>query len=858
MKKGLRKLVAMTSIVATLGSMTGGGLVACGNDDAGTNDEGNYTYNAIFSATPTTWSSHTWETNDDSVILGFTTMGLYDVQLNEDKTSYEWVPEMAADFPVDVTSEYTGKYGVEEGDQRKVWEIPLNREATWDDGTPITADDYVYSMKQLLDPDMLNRRSDSYTGGGFTIYGAKNYLYSHTLYTYETVQSQGFKNNAEAIAANAELCVDVYTLWGASGSPKITSADPLAIDYDTKVTQWLPYNDTTMYFDINAFAKDYKDYMNANGTVNTTKIADDNIDVSDYIFNGAVVYAAYGDRLDVGGDAAQYVSIKVENKNQDVAFENVGIEKKDDYTIVLAVTDEQDDFYIKYYLSSNWIVKQDVYERCKVTTGNLVSSTYGTSVSTTPSYGPYKLVSFTRDSEFKLVTNPNWYGYTDGNHEGQFQTTCIKYRYVSPQTEHSTTKELFFRGEVDELSLSGASEYQTFGTSSSYNVYPDSFTMQFFMSTNSSYLEKESSATENHRPLQLASFRKAISYSLDRKAYCDAWEPASQPGFGLLNYMYSIDGNTGELYREQPAAKKASLRYAGFTEGEDGKWSSYNGTKFDTLDEAYDAITGYDPDYAASLFQQAYNEAKAQGLYKDGEPVVLELRSAGQTASEMFNGTAEMFNKNIADAIKKCPAGTTFSSVTLKVGTSSSEAEYSAAVKKGEMDISFSGWGGATFNPWGVIYGSYIDPANSNNFGFDTMSKGIDITVKKGNEDITESLYNWARWLDNHQDDSDYDGGAAHNLYKKLGRVGEADMAFRVEVLAECELAQLNTAVNIPLFYQSTGSLNSAKYNNGCDQYLPLIGFGGIRHFEYNYTNSEWSNWVRQQGGNLEDYYKTN
>ncbi len=138
------------------------------------------------------------------------------------------------------------------------------------------------------------------------------------------------------------------------------------------------------------------------------------------------------------------------------------------------------------------------------------------------------------------------------------------------------------------------------------------------------------------------------------------------------------------------------------------------------------------------------------------------------------------------------------------------------------------------------------------------MSKGIDITVKKGNEDITESLYNWARWLDNHQDDSDYDGGAAHNLYKKLGRVGESDMDFRVAVLAECELAQLNTAVNIPLFYQSTGSLNSAKYNNGCDQYLPLIGFGGIRHFEYNYTNSEWSNWVRQQGGNLEDYYKTN
>ncbi|MDE6401435.1 MAG: hypothetical protein K2L54_02355, partial [Clostridiales bacterium] len=633
----------------------------------------------------------------------------------------------------------------------------------------------------------------------------------------------------------------------------------LSINYDKVVTdQWTKYTDTTMYFDLAAFAKDAKNYMNKDGTVNTSKVAEDKIDFSPYLFSANAIYRAYGDKeLEVGSPYSDFIAIRVENDNLDYSFDNVGIEKKDDYTIVLAVTDEQDDFYIKYYLSSSWLVKQDVYERCKVTTGNLVSSTYCTSLATTPSCGPYKLASFTRDSEFSLVTNPNWYGYTDGNHEGQYQTTNIKYRFVSPQTAHSTTKEMFFRGEVDELGLEGSAEYSTFGTSSSYNVYPESYTMQLFMTTNANYLDRESTATENHRPLQLASFRKAISYSINRKAYCDAWYPASQPGFGLLNYLYAVDGNTGALYREQPAAKKASLRYAGFTEGENGKWSSFNGTEFDSLDEAYDAITGYDPDYAASLFQQAYNEAKAQGLYTDGEAVVLELRSAGNTASDMFNGTAQMFNQNIADALARCPAGTTFRSVELKVGTSSSSAAYSEAVKRGEVDISYSGWGGATFNPWGVIYGSYIDPNNSNNFGFDTMSKGIEITVKHGNEDITESLYNWARWLDNHQDDSDYDGGAAHNLYKKLGRVGAADLDFRVEVLAECELAQLNTAVNIPLYYQSLGSLNSAKFSNGGDTYLPLIGYGGIRHFEYHYNDSEWSRWVSQQGGNLEDYYKT-
>ncbi len=874
MKIRLRKLLAVASIVTTLGGMAGGGIVACGGDGVTPTPTGEkkdvYTYNTMFSATPTTWNPHTWETNDDQAILGFTTMGFYDVQLNDDKTGYVWVNEMASAEPKDVTSSYVGKYGIKQGDERKVWEIALNKNAKWDDGTPIKADDYVYSMRQLLDPDMLNRRSDSYTGGGFTVYGAKDYLYSHAQYTYESVASQGYATNAAAVAAGADLRIDMHSIFSAV-SPKVTewnieyddpdAKDPkvvscsLTLDYDNICEKWVEYDDTTLYFDLAYFAEEASAYVTKDGKVDTAKLAEDKVDFSDFLVSADMVYKTYGKTMiEVGGPYEKWAAIRVENTNRDYAFDQVGIKKKDDYTIVLAVTTEQDDFYIKYYLSSTWLVKEDVYERCKVRTGNLVSSTYGTDVDSTPSYGPYKLTTFTRDSEYKLVYNPNWYGYTDGKHEGQFQTTSINARYITASTAHNTAKEMFFRGELDDLSLEDASEYTTYSASSCYNVYPESYTMQFFMTSNSQYLDSESTATENHRPLQLASFRKAISYSIDRKAYCDAYYPASQPGFGILNYLYSISGETGELYRDQPAAKKASLLYAGFTEGTGGKWTSHNGTEFDSIDEAYEAITGYDPAYAAELFQEAYREAKRLGIYKDGEDVVLELRSAGKTASAMFNGTAQMFNKNIADALALCPAGSTFKSVTLKVGTSASDAEYSAAVKSGRMDISFSGWGGATFNPWGVIAGSYIDPANSNNYGFDAMSKKLDISIKKGNETITASLYDWAQWLDNKQDASDFD---KVDLFKKLGRVGEADLDFRVEVLAACELEQLNTAVNIPLYYQSIGALNSAKYSNGGDTYLPLIGYGGIRHFQYHYTNDEWKAWVSQQGGDLENYYKT-
>ena len=75
-----------------------------GNTGGNTNPAAKYTYRSAASNSPTTWNPHTWENNTDSIILNFTTIGFYDVQLNADKNGYEFVPEMAAAFPVDVTS----------------------------------------------------------------------------------------------------------------------------------------------------------------------------------------------------------------------------------------------------------------------------------------------------------------------------------------------------------------------------------------------------------------------------------------------------------------------------------------------------------------------------------------------------------------------------------------------------------------------------------------------------------------------------------------------------------------------------------------------------------------------------------
>lgn len=153
-------------------------IVACG----GTRSKANYfTYNTYLETKPKTWNVHNWETNDEAYIGSFTEMGFYDTQLNATKDGYEIVCEMAADFPVDVTGDVTDdemdKYGYGGNiDKGFVWDISLNEKACWEDGTPITADDYIESMKRQLRADMVNFRADSYYSSSMVIANAEKYF----------------------------------------------------------------------------------------------------------------------------------------------------------------------------------------------------------------------------------------------------------------------------------------------------------------------------------------------------------------------------------------------------------------------------------------------------------------------------------------------------------------------------------------------------------------------------------------------------------------------------------------------------------------------------------------------------------
>ncbi len=162
--------------VAAILTMTG-----CGNTTENTDAE--YTYNTYLSTSPSNWNVHNWQTNDESYVTGFTEMGFYDAVLNDTKDGYNFVTEMAAEMPIAVEpgslsdEELDTYYGESTGNvaSNMVWDIKLNQNAVWEDGTKITAQEYVDSMELLLNPKYANFRADSYYNGNMILVNAENY-----------------------------------------------------------------------------------------------------------------------------------------------------------------------------------------------------------------------------------------------------------------------------------------------------------------------------------------------------------------------------------------------------------------------------------------------------------------------------------------------------------------------------------------------------------------------------------------------------------------------------------------------------------------------------------------------------------
>ena len=792
-------------------------LVACGDKE----QTSTYTYKSYTTALGNNWNPHTWETNADDSILGYLSSPFVTMEAKDTENGvYQWVYEMATSIK-DVTADRKDdltKYGVDLGSKTLdeitkgyVFEIKLNKDAKWQNGVKITSEDYIYSMQQLLNPEMKNYRANLYIAGESALAGAFNYYYSKDEGYYLGYTTE-YNSISAAVSAGASLYINVWDFWGAKG---YTDANGNACP------QYVSINDTTVYGE-----------------------------AQDDAFTGKDIYDTYKSLLDVGGGYEDYLVMYVVNENVGASWDKVGLYADGDYTIYYVCDTAIDYNYFLTSCTSTWLVYKDLYEAGKDTTGTLVTTNYGTSMETSMSYGVYKMASFQEEKQIVFVQNDQWYGWETslfGDLKKDDEGNLISYTTYHENTEgdkfvvdgeelrqhvitsvvidvmdEATAKSAFLSGKLSDWAPN-ADELVTYAASDRLYKVDETYTMSFFFNTNVDDLKEmdKSKGNVNSVVLSNLNFRKAFSYAINRAEYVTATE-GYKPAFSLMNNLYYYDfyNDPNSSYRNTEQAMEAICNLYGV------KWGT--GTPYATIKEAHDSITGYNLTEAKALMKTACDELVAAGLYTKGAEIKIKIGWAKGALTSADNQQLTLMNKFINAAIE----GSGFGKVTFEaVGNI---ADRYGDVAKGEYAVGYGAWGGAALYPF-RNFQVYCDPDQyAINEAACWNPKTEKLTLNINGENVTMTWQEWG------------------NSMIGTGKYADADFETKLDITSMLETKFLEKYYRIPLAGTTICSMLSYQFNYYTENYNLAYGFGGSRLMSATYDDAEWEAVVAEQGGTVD------
>lgn len=809
-----------------------------------------YTYQDSVSVMATNWNPHTYQTTDDAypVDTADIRIGLYELIFNDELhpvegkepfTGYVVLPEMAASLPVDVTEQVKAEhpeFGIpEDMTSGYAYTIDLNPDACWEDGTPINADTYVYSMQKLLDPKLLNYRAVDYYGQNFSIAGAEEYANAGRTVDLDNYAMSGYTLEDLTLGEDGQYV-------SPEGSPMF-----VGVNFDLS---WTAQSGGTLQELVEANGDQY---FNMERWEELVALADENglAPLTEDSYAMLVSLISTDAWMEDESNAPCYF---VERKTYpEVDYSTVGLYKSGDYQITLVLDKALAGFNLYYSLTSNWIVKEDLYESCLTSsTGadgvEVWSSTYNTSVETTSSYGPYKLVEFQTDKFMRYEKNENWYGWTDGKHEyvdpndGQtypmYQTTAIECEVVE---EAATRKLMFLRGELMGYGL-GSEDFDTY-RSSEYCYATPAETI-FFLILNG-YLEaiqsREAAADFDQTQYDLETmtvleFRKAVALTYDKDLFAATVSPARSGGYGIIGNAYVWDVDTGALYRDTDQAKQALCNAY-----------SVDVSEYASLDEAAASITGYDPEQAKVFYGEAFTKALEAGYItdEDGDGIsdqTVRIEYCISVDNDFMTQTIDYLNEKMAEVT----AGTPFEGKVQFVKSAPYGNEWSDRIREGLSDTVLAGWQGSALNPFSLT-DQYVNPAymyDANWFDATTVDMTLELTVDGEARSITMNLREWSDALNGAavtaEDGNTYNFGD-----------GMADSQDRLTILAAIETQILGTYNYLPMLQDGSMALLSQQVYYVVEEYNPILGRGGIQYLRYNYDDAEWAAYVAENGGEL-------
>lgn len=792
-----------------------------------------YTWKDAVVSLSAKWNPHTYQTEDEAYPLSYLTSGFYSFFYNDKGENgldpfegYVVVPEMAAGMPVDVTKEvkeehpeFDVPYIAREG---YAYKIKLNENATWQNGEKITADSYLYSMAQLLDPKLNNYRASEY----FWIKNAEKYLRQGTSKYVDNgiTNKYGIKNLVKGSDGN------YYTKDG--------NAMFIAVHYSV---DWFAGNTFKQYVD--AFGKQYFDLADWEKLVAATDskgLAPLNEDTYAWLLTTITGNKSWGETEQ---DAFNYFVERVDFESN-YSFSNVGIHKTGEYEIVLVFEKPIIGFDLISKLTENWLVYEHYYEASKEKIEEGIYNGYCTSLRSTISYGPYKLTSYLKGRYMTFEKNESWYGYTDGKHiyvdpdDGKtydmYQTTNI----TCWEADSYVMKNMFFKGELMSYSL-GANDVAEYRDSDNA-LFTPSGTAYFLILNGRMEAIKQREALETFdtakydlETITLMSFRQAMALTFDKDEFASSVTPSRIGGYGLIGSAYVYDLETGAKYRDTEEAKRVLCEFYGVDIAD-----------FDSLDAAVESITDFNAEKAKELFTKAFQDAIEAGYItdSDGDGVsdqLIELEYISSATSEFMKRTLAFLNNELVKATE----GTPFEG---KIEIKESVPFGSSLVwpiKGGMTDVIMAGWAGDLLDPYALTE-NYTDPKKQyDGMWFD--SSAVSLTLDIEGEEITLSLREWSQALNGNT--VEFTEGCVIYSYN----FKDADADVKLKILAAIEREIMMTYTYIPMLQDGSCALLSKQVEYASGSYNPVVGRGGLAYVRYNYNDSQWAEYVRSLEGNI-------
>lgn len=804
-QKKLLMLIAMVLVVVLCASV----LTACkkdkGNDDenvtkpgTGWEDPKMYTMREYTSQMPSQWCTILSSDNVNNEMESYFTSAFYEFNYKFDANgkivpgAYT-VEYSAATKLEDVTKKYAGQYGLAaDAEKGQAFAMTLRNDLKWDDGTPIKATDFVYSMSQQLSPKYLFATASNYYSGNYVIHNAQNYV------------KQGQKGMFPAYSVMKEYNV----------------ADDAKLIYSTTNSRVAEKGFTPEVI-VAAFGIEGMTVEKINA-LNGKSLADIKKDAALNETWEALLGAWKTDP----NEELDFFETEYEYPAMD--FSEVGYFVGDnEYELVMVIDGtlnpldaEGNLTYEAGYYFSGWpLVKKDLWERCEDQSKTPYANSYCTTLEKSASWGPYKLTNYQDQKTYTVSRNDKWFGYGLPQYANQYQTDAI----VTEKIEEWDTAWLAFqKGNLDDIGMDVkiAADYRT-----SKRAYftPETYTFDLNIQSNAT----SKTDKRNNLLLNYADFRKAISLSLDRDDYCAKNNPSSQAALGLLNSMYYYDVENGKVYRDTIQAKEAILNAYGATKNADGSWK-VGETTYTDIEDALDATTGYNLTLARQLVENAVAQAKKDGKYSDGDEIILTYGIETQTAN------TDRVKNWFQAAFDNMTKGTSIEGKVKIEYFMFSSATWSKQFEDGEYDLCFSAWGNAPFNPAYLLCETQI--SEDNRYAKKWDPKTVSVTVKATPDaDHKDGIYtyNLEQWRLILQGKD----GCPVN-FKNF------PMEDQLAALGAVETAILKEYYSIPVFSRYSASLMGYKVDYISYEYNTFMGYGGIRYMTFNYDDTAWAEFV--------------